>query len=258
MVDVQNMYDRRKIDIDKVGIKNIKYPVALRDKDHEIQHTVADINMYVSLPKRFKGTHMSRFVEVLNRYQLEIDISNLKEILQYIKDKFKSKEAHLEMRFPYFISKRAPVSKAQGLLEYKCHFKALLGRTNNFDQVFGVEVPVTALCPCSKAISRFGAHNQRGMVNVSLRAESFIWIEDIINVVEKCASSQIYSLLKREDERYVTEQAYKNPVFVEDIVRKVTRKLSKDSRITWFTVESENLESIHNHNAYAYIERRRK
>lgn len=255
MVDVQNRRDKRKIDIDKVGIKNIRYPISLLDKFTTVQHTVADINMYVSLPKRFKGTHMSRFVEILNKYQREIDINNLEEILKHIKERFKSNEAHLEMRFPYFISKEAPVSKARGLMEYICNLRASLNKANSFDLVLGMEIPVTALCPCSKEISKYGAHNQRGVVRVALRMKEFIWMEDIISSIESCASSQIYSLLKREDEKFVTEQAYRHPVFVEDIVRRVTQKFNRDRRITWFTVESENMESIHNHNAYAFVER---
>lgn len=255
MVDVQNRRDKRKIDIDKVGIKNIRYPISLLDKSNKFQHTVADINMYVSLPRGFKGTHMSRFIEILNRYQREIDIENIEEILKYIKERFKSKAAHLEMRFPYFISKKAPVSKLQGLMEYMCSLKASLDRHGKFDLILGMEIPVTALCPCSKEISKFGAHNQRGTVSVAIRMKTFIWIEDVINIVESCASSQIYSLLKREDEKYVTEQAYKHPAFVEDIVRKVTQKFLRDKRIGWFTVESENMESIHNHNAYAFVEK---
>lgn len=255
MVDVQNRYDKRKIDIDKVGIKNIRYPISLLDKFNKVQHTVADINMYVALPKRFKGTHMSRFIEVLNRYQREIDIKNISEILKYIKEKFRSSAAHLEMRFPYFISKKAPVSGEHGLMEYICNLKASLDRFDQLDLVLGMEIPVTALCPCSKEISDFGAHSQRGVVRVAFRMREFIWIEDIISAIESCASSQIYSLLKRKDEKFVTEQAYKHPVFVEDIVRRVTQKFLKDKRVSWFTVESENMESIHNHNAYAFIER---
>jgi len=253
MVDVQNRRDRRQIDIDKVGIKNIRYPVSLLDKHNKIQHTVADINMYVSLPRKYKGTHMSRFVEILNMYQREIDISSLSDMLKQIKNKFLSDAAHLEMKFPYFISKKAPVSRLEGLMEYMCSLRASLDKKNNFDLAIGVEVPVNALCPCSKEISRYGAHNQRGVVRVWIRMNTFIWIEDLISQIELCASSDVFSLLKREDEKYVTEKSYRNPVFVEDIVRKVTRKLMKDKRISRFTVESENMESIHNHNAYAFV-----
>jgi len=252
--DVQSQPDLRNIPIDKVGIKQIKYPISVKDKQNETQHTVADINMYVSLPKEFKGTHMSRFVEVLNKYKREIQIHNVKEILLYIKEKLYANEAHLEIAFPYFIEKKAPISSAKGLMDYKCYVKGSIDERDDIDIILGVTVPVTTLCPCSKEISRFGAHNQRSEVTLHVRMAEFIWIEEIISLVEKSGSCEIFSLLKREDEKYITEKAFENPTFVEDVVRQITEKLSKDSRIVWFTVESENFESIHNHNAYALIE----
>lgn len=254
-MDVQQRRDRRKIEIDRVGIKNIRYPISLLDRHNKVQHTVADINMYTTLPHRYKGTHMSRFVEILSAYSREIDIMNIKEILKTMKTTVQATGAHLEMRFPYFIDKKAPVSKKSALMDYICAFSASLNKSNKLDQVLGVEVPINALCPCSKAISRYGAHNQRGIVSLKVRMRSFIWIEELIELVERSASSQVYALLKRNDEQYVTEKAYRNPAFVEDIVRKISVKLLKDKRVSWFHVESENMESIHNHNAYALVER---
>jgi len=255
VVDVQNQIDIRNIAINKVGIKKIKYPISVLDRQNKIQHTVADINMSVSLPKQFKGTHMSRFIEVINKYKREIKIENIDEILNYIKVKLNAQEAHLEMSFPYFIEKSAPVSGEKGLMDYICRIHAKVNGKNETDLILGVSIPITTLCPCSKEISKFGAHNQRSEVTILVRMTEFVWLEELISLVESSGSCEIYSLLKREDEKYVTEQAYENPVFVEDVVREVTEKLSLDKRIIWFTVESENFESIHNHNAYAFIER---
>ncbi|MFH1380111.1 MAG: GTP cyclohydrolase FolE2 [bacterium] len=257
-MDVQNRRDTRNIEIDRVGIKNIRYPISLLDMNHQHQHTVADINMYVSLPHRYKGTHMSRFVEILSQYSREIDIRNVGEILLIMKEVMRSSEAHLHMQFPYFIDKKAPVSKKSALMDYLCILEAHLNRKNKLDEILGIQVPINALCPCSKEISRYGAHNQRGIVSLKLRMKSFIWIEELIEIVEQSASSRVYALLKRSDEKYVTERAYRNPVFVEDIVRKISVKLLKDKRVSWFRVESENMESIHNHNAYASVERKLK
>jgi GTP cyclohydrolase IB len=253
LYDVQTQRDTRNIAIDKVGVKDITYPVVVMDKNKKFQHTVARVNLYVDLPHHFKGTHMSRFVEVLNAYRDEMALDKLEPMLQEMKQKLGAANAHLEMEFPYFIEKRAPVSRARGLMEYTCSFSAALGET--FDFVLGVSVPVTSLCPCSKEISSYGAHNQRSLIKVRLRYREFIWIEDLVAMVETCGSSPVYSLLKRPDEKYVTEQAYDNPKFVEDIVREVTEKLQDIGDISWFSVEVENFESIHKHSAYAYIER---
>jgi len=253
MHDIQNRKDHRKIEINKVGVKHIRYPITVLDKARGVQHTVANVNMYVDLPHRFKGTHMSRFVEILNKYKGDIAIKNISKILTEMKTKLKAKTAHLEVEFPYFVEKEAPVSKAKSLMEYVCRF---CGSSNDKEDFFvGVVVPITTVCPCSKEISQFGAHNQRSFVTVNLRFRKFIWIEDIIQMVEECASCDLYAILKRPDEKFVTEKAYENPMFVEDVVREVTRRLKKDKNITWFTVESENFESIHNHSAYAYVER---
>lgn len=255
MEDIQNHKDNRNIDIDQVGVKGIRYPITVLDKDMGKQQTVAKINMYVNLPRYYKGTHMSRFVEILNEHSRRISLENFSQILQEMKDRLNAESAHMEITFPYFINKAAPVSGIQGLMEYKCTFKGSLKKGS--DLVIMINVPITTLCPCSKEISDFGAHNQRGEVRLQVRFKKFVWIEDLIKLAEKAASSDVYSVLKREDEKYVTEKAYQNPRFVEDIVREIAVKLNNDPNITWFAVESENFESIHNHNAYAYIEKRK-
>jgi GTP cyclohydrolase I len=252
MRDIQMERDTRNIPIDKVGVKDIRYPIVVMDKNKDQQHTVARINMYVDLPHHFKGTHMSRFIEILNQYRGEITMRNMGSILQEMKDRLEATCAHLEMEFPYFIEKEAPVSKARSLMEYRCRLSGTLDEHKDF--VLGVEVPMTSLCPCSKEISQRGAHNQRSAVRVEIRSDKFVWIEDLIGWVEDCGSAPVYSLLKREDEKAVTEQAYDNPMFVEDIVRAVTEKLKSVEGIAWFRVECENFESIHNHSAYALVE----
>ena len=251
--DIQSQPDFRKIAIDKVGVKDISYPIVVLDKKNKFQHTIASVNMYVDLPHHFKGTHMSRFIEILNEHRGEITVKNFPDILAKMKKRFNAQTAHMEVGFPYFIEKAAPVSKAKGLMEYRCRFTGSLGDKKDF--VLEIIAPVTTLCPCSKEISRKGAHNQRGIVKVNLRFKGFIWIEDIIKIVEASASSPVYSLLKRPDERYVTEHAYDNPRFVEDVVREVASKLEALKGIIWFSIEAENLESIHNHSAYAYLEK---
>lgn len=258
MKDVQSQPDFRNVAINKVGIRNIKYPINVLDRAHKVQHTVADINMYVHLPECFRGTHLSRFVEILNRYQREIDIHNLDEILKDMQRTLHSEAAYLELAFPYFVEKSAPVSRASSLLEYYCSMTASEHRDGGKDFVLTVKVPITTLCPCSKEISERGAHNQRGIVTVSVRFSGMVWIEELIDLVESAAVCDVFPLLKREDEKYVTERAYDNPAFVEDVVREVAMRLQKDERIVWFTVESENMESIHNHDAYARVEMDRR
>lgn len=254
MKDIQNEKGYRKIDIDKAGVKDIRYPITVLDKRNKFQHTVASVNMYVDLPHRFKGTHMSRFIEVLNEHRGEITVKNFPHILEKMKKRLNAKMAHLEVEFPYFIEKEAPVSRAQGLMEYRCRFLGSLGAKKDF--MLEVMVPIATLCPCSREISERGAHNQRGMVSVAIRFRGFIWIEDIVTLVEASASTPLYSLLKRPDEKYVTEMAYDNPMFVEDVVREVASRLGKVPGVTWFKVEAENWESIHNHSAYACLERK--
>jgi len=251
--DVQLTRDTRNIAIGKVGVKDISYPIVVMDKNHAFQSTVARINMYVDLPHHFKGTHMSRFVEILNDYREEIALDKMEIILAHMKEKLGASCAHLEMEFPYFIEKMAPVSRAKSLMEYTCTFSASL--SESFDFVLGIKVPVTSLCPCSRELSSYGAHNQRSIMTVQVRYNEFIWIEDLIEVIEECGSSPVYSLLKREDEKYVTERAYENPRFVEDMVREATVRLLAMDNISWFSVEAENFESIHKHSAYAAIER---
>jgi GTP cyclohydrolase I len=251
--DIQNHKDFRNIDIDQVGVKGIRYPITVRDKNMGEQQTVAEINMYVSLPRYYKGTHMSRFVEILNEHSQRISLQNFAEILGEMKRRLDAKSAHMEISFPYFIKKAAPITRSEGLMEYKCTFKGSLN--DGSDLMTTVHVPISTLCPCSKEISDSGAHNQRGEVRLQVRFKKFIWIEDLIRLVEESASSDVYSVLKREDEKYVTERAYEHPMFVEDVVRDVAQKLNADPNIVWFAVECENFESIHNHNAYAYVEK---
>jgi len=256
MEDIQNHKDNRNIDIDQVGVKGIQYPITVLDKNMGEQQTVARINMYVNLPRYYKGTHMSRFVEILNEHSRNISLQNFSEILEEMKSKLNAESAHMEITFPYFINKAAPITGSEGLMEYRCTFKGSLN--NGTDLVILINVPISTLCPCSKEISEFGAHNQRGEVRLQVRFKKFIWIEDLIILVEESSSSDVYSVLKREDEKYVTEKAYSNPMFVEDIVRDIAQKLNRDPNITWFAVESENFESIHNHNAYAYVEKHKR
>jgi GTP cyclohydrolase I len=252
MPDMQKRPDSRRIPIAKVGVKDITYPVVVMDKNRTLQHTVARINMYVDLPHHFKGTHMSRFVEILNKYREQIALDKLETILEEMKARLGAASAHLEIQFPYFIDKKAPVSGAKSLMEYTCEFSASM--TGTLDFVLGVKVPLTSLCPCSKELSSFGAHNQRSIMTVRVRYRDFIWIEDLVELIEQCGSSPLYSLLKREDEKFVTEQAYENPRFVEDMVREAYSRLAAIDNITWFSVETENFESIHNHSAYAAVE----
>lgn len=251
--DIQGSPDTRRIDIDKVGVKGITYPIVVLDKKNKTQHTIASINMYVDLPHHFKGTHMSRFVEILNEHRGEITVKNFPGILEEMKRRFSASTAHLEVEFPYFIEKAAPVSKSKGLMEYRCRYLGTLSDKQDF--VLDVMVPVLTVCPCSKEISDRGAHNQRGLVKVSMRFQGFVWIEDIIKTVEASASSPVYSLLKRVDEKYITEKSFDKPMFVEDVVREVAVNLGRIKKIKWFRVEAENWESIHNHSAYAFVER---
>ena len=251
MRDVQNEIDLRKIEIDKVGVRNLEYPIVLRDKANDSQHTIASINMYVNLPHHFRGTHMNRFIEVLNKYRREIDIHNMGKIMKEMKDKLNAESAHLEMKFPYFVEKQAPVSGAKSLMGYQCKF---IGELNHRMKIFlGISIPIMTVCPCSKEISDRGAHNQRGVIRVLLQFKGFLWIEDVIEMCEDCASGTVYSLLKREDEKYVTEKSYDKPTFVEDVVRNVALKLDDTKNITGYQVEVETFESIHNHDAYACI-----
>lgn len=253
LADKQNERDHRELRIDKVGVRGLRFPIQIRDKAHAVQNTVATISMCVDLPKEFKGTHMSRFLEVLNAHGSVVHVENIPDILMAMQEKLHAATAHLEMEFPFFLEKRAPVTQQMGVMDYTARFDAA-ACGKEIDFVLTVKVAVTTLCPCSKAISRYGAHNQRGIVTVAIRSQQAVWIEDLISMIESSASSELYSLLKRPDEKAVTERAYENPVFVEDLVRNVAVKLQAHEDITWFKVEAENQESIHNHNAYACIE----
>ncbi|MEM7400782.1 MAG: GTP cyclohydrolase FolE2 [Pseudomonadota bacterium] len=252
--DTQNKADTRQIPIDKVGIKGIKHPVRVLDRSGGEQHTIAEFNMYVNLPHNFKGTHMSRFVEILNEYEREISVKSFNDILEKMAERLEAESGHIEMTFPYFVNKTAPVSKVESLLDYQVCFR---GEINNGEPRTDVVVlvPVTSLCPCSKSISDYGAHNQRSHITISVRIKDFVWVEELIEMVEQQASCELYGLLKRPDEKYVTERAYENPKFVEDLVRDIATQLNNDDRIVAYTVESENFESIHNHSAYAYIKK---
>jgi GTP cyclohydrolase I len=253
MKDVQSQPDYRNLPIDKVGIKNLRYPITVRDRRDGFQHTIAAINMYVDLPHDNKGTHMSRFVELLHLLRPEVSLEKFAAILEKMKQHLNAASAHLEMTFPYFIEKRAPVSTSPGLMDYTCSIIGTSDPTGKVDLVSEVVVPISSVCPCSMEISDVGAHNQRGEVRLSTRFKKFIWMEDMIELVETSASCDVFSVLKRVDEKRVTEKAFGNPKFVEDIVRDVAKRLNDDDNIIWFTVSAENFESIHNHSAYASI-----
>ena len=255
MIDVQNLPDGRNIAIDRVGVKNLRYPITVADRKSGVQQTVASINLFVNLPHHFRGTHMSRFIEILAEHHQRLHIDGIGEILAAVKERLEAQEAHMEVAFPYFIEKTAPVSGAKSLMEYACGYSGTL--SDQLDFVLTGEVPVTSLCPCSKELSDRGAHNQRSIVTIAIRATELVWIEELVDMAEASASSPVYALLKRSDEKAVTEAAYDNPRFVEDLVREVASRLDKDPRVTWYRVQSENFESIHNHSAYAAVERSR-
>lgn len=259
MIDIQNQQDTREIPLKKVGIKGLKYPVQVLDRQQKKQATTATVDLYVNLPKHFKGTHMSRFIEVFHKHYHNLSMKDFLAMLDEIRTTLEAAESFGKMTFTYFMEKEAPVSKQKAIMSYECTYEGCVKGKDLSDSEFtvSVSVPVTTLCPCSKAISDFGAHNQRGIVTVKMQKSSFFWLEDIIELIEKSASSAIYSLLKREDEKFVTEQAYSNPRFVEDIVREVYIALTdfdKNHPFKWFSVEAENFESIHNHSAFAYTE----
>ena len=254
--DIQGSEDRRQIPINKVGVKGIRYPITLAcPQTGGMQHTIARVNMYVGLPHYQKGTHMSRFLEVLNNHHDELKINKIMSVCHDMKDRLEAEEAHLELNFPYFIDKPAPVTKQVGKIDIDVTFEAT--SNSHDDMVMGIKVPATSLCPCSKEISEYGAHNQRCEMEVKIRTVKgvHLWIEELFEIVEQGASTQVFAVLKRPDEKWVTEAAFDNPKFVEDIVRDLALALDADERIAWYQVNSENFESIHNHNAYAFIER---
>ena len=263
IADVQNDADSRKLAIDQVGVKAIRHPVRIKERPSArrgaptVQHTIALFNMYVGLPHQFKGTQMSRFVEILSAQERELTVESFKAMLKEMVARLEAEEGRIEMSFPYFIEKKAPVSGVKSLMDYEVTF---IGEIKQKKQSFAMKVlvPVTSLCPCSKKISEYGAHNQRSHVTVTAHTNDFVWIEEIVAIVEKQASCELYGLLKRPDEKYVTERAYDNPKFVEDMVRDVAAVLNEDPRIDAYVVESENFESIHNHSAYALIEKNKR
>ncbi len=251
--DVQARADTRHLPIDRVGIKDIRHPVRVKDRSAGEQHTIATFNMYVSLPHNFKGTHMSRFVEILHA-EREISVESFRHMLESMTERLEADAGHIEMSFPYFVMKRAPVSGVESLMDYRA---SLIGERHDgvTDLWVRVVVPVTSLCPCSKRISDYGAHNQRSHVTITAQLLDHMWIEELLEIAEQEASCELYGILKRPDEKYVTERAYDNPKFVEDMVRDVATRLNAEARIVAYVVESENFESIHNHSAYALIER---
>jgi len=253
--DTQNEFDDRNIPIDRVGVKAMRFPIEVRNKDGSKQRTVATTALAVDLPHHFKGTHMSRFVEVLNAHGNCLDVREARAIPTELLGRLDARKAHVEFRFPFFITKSAPVTQMPGVMDYEVVFECEVDVDGHFDFELTVIVPVATLCPCSKAISDYGAHNQRGSVTFSVKSQSPIWIEDLIELVESSASCELYSLLKRPDEKAVTERAYDNPVFVEDLVRNIAAKANAQDNILWYRVEAENYESIHNHNAYAVVEK---
>jgi GTP cyclohydrolase IB len=260
LADVQNEKDSRGIPIDRVGVRDLRYPIIVMDRTQGQQHTIAEISLSVSLPHHFKGTHMSRFLEVLNHHRGEVTVRSLPSLLRDLQHRLDADAAHIEVRFPYFVEQASPVTGAKGMMDYQCRFLATL-QGDDLDFILGVTIPVTSLCPCSKEISDYGAHNQRGHIAVNLRTiktaygiPEIVWIEEIIDLANACASAPVFPLLKRADERHVTMQAFENPAFVEDIVRDAALSLKEDPRVSWFTVQVINQESIHNHNAFAAVE----
>lgn len=259
--DVQNQKDLRNIPIQKVGVKDVEIPLKIErkpddiNKPSELKTVYAKVKMSVSLSSDYKGTHMSRFIEILNKYKKEVlDSDDIEKVLFDMKNKLEAKSAYLKFDFKYFIRKTAPVSKMTSLMCYDCAFEGEVNEDNNYDFFLIVKVPITTLCPCSKEISQYGAHNQRAIlkIKISYGKEEQVWIEDLIKTAESCASSEIYPLLKREDEKFVTEHAYENPKFVEDVIRDIVKKLNENKVINFYEVEMEAFESIHNHNAWAY------
>lgn len=236
----------------QVGIKNISYPVNVRQKSGGHQRTVATISLQASMPREYRETYVSTFTSILNKYQEDMSVTIFPQLLEELKNELRADSARMEMTFPYFIEKKAPVSGTSSLMEYTCRFTGSTDKEKEF--VLSVWVPITTLCPCSKEISEYGAHNQRAEVNLNVKYKGFIWAEDLVTMIETGASCEVFALLKRPDEKYVTEKAYINPMFVEDVVRMVAEAAQKHPDIYWFSVGVESFESIHKHSAYAYVD----
>jgi GTP cyclohydrolase I len=251
--DIQKTPDQRNISIDKVGVRGVKFPIEVLDRADERQHTIGDFTLTVDLPSEFKGTHMSRFLEVLNEHGKEISVQALPRLLENMRNKLKAEKAHVVVQFPFFMTKVAPVTGKTGMMQFDCGFDAQIN--GKYDVTMFLKVPVATLCPCSKEISKYGAHNQRGWVSVRVKTNDHVWLEELIEMIENSASCALYPVLKRPDEKFVTEKAYENPRFVEDLVREVAMKFDGEDRIVSYEVEVENEESIHAHNAYAYLAR---
>ena len=263
MDDVQAYKDDRGIKLDRAGVSDLLFPITVLDRQHQQQQTTASLELSVSVAPDAKGTHMSRFVELLNAHRGEFTMRTLPTILRDLKHRLEAESARIEASFTYFIDRKAPVSGAVAPMDYTCRFVGSADGDKE-DFILGVTVPVTSLCPCSKAISDYGAHNQRGEITIEIRSGTtddgkpeIVWIEELIDLAEQCGSAPVYPLLKRADERFVTMQAYDNPVFVEDMVRNAAQHLNADQRVTWFRVRAVNHESIHNHSAFAEVEIRK-
>lgn len=252
--DTQNEPDHRRIVIDRVGVKNLRFPIRVAVGPNDTQSTIATVQLTAELPHEFKGTHMSRFLEVIQSHGPILRPGNIEHLLRALIRRLHSQRAHLEFEFPFFIEKKAPVTGVPGLVDYTARFSATADEKTH-DLVTTVIANVTTLCPCSKAISAVGAHNQRGQVTLALRSTIPLPLTDMVALIERSASSELFSVLKRPDEKAVTERAYANPVFVEDLVRNIAAQVNDDPHITWWRVEAENFESIHNHNAYALVEK---
>lgn len=253
--DIQKTPDQRNIAIDRVGVRNVKFPIVVLDRANERQHTIGNFTLTVDLPSEFKGTHMSRFLEVLNEHKKEVSVQALPHLLERMRDRLKAEKAHVVVEFPFFMEKAAPVTGKTGMMQFDCGFDAQIN--GKYDVTLFLKVPVATLCPCSKEISKYGAHNQRGWVSVRIKTNDHVWLEEVVEMIESSASCALYPVLKRPDEKFVTETAYENPRFVEDLVREVALKFDGDQRITQYSIEVENEESIHAHNAYAFLERKK-
>lgn len=256
--DIQKSGDDRGVLIDEVGIEELSYPINVEGRDGEGQQTVAEVGMSVQLAHHWRGVHMSRYVEVLDKYAGGIGPASFREMVAETRARLDSEYARVAMRFPYFLRRHAPASEMSSMARYECR---LIGesRASETTTEVGVRVPVTSLCPCSKEISDYGAHNQRGYVEISVTSPwpageaAGVWFEDLVDVAEAAGSAPIYPLLKRSDEREVTMQAYDNPAFVEDIVRDVVVALREDVRVSTAQVRASNQESIHDHSAVAQL-----
>jgi GTP cyclohydrolase I len=253
MEDVQKHQADIAMPIDRVGVKGLRLPIIVRDRESGIQHTVAEVSLSVDLPAEFKGTHMSRFVEALEHWEGALDYNSFRTLLDDVVQRLQAKSAHLRFVFPFFLRRKSPVSRANGMMDYTCRVDGLF-KDGSLTFTLGADVPVMTVCPCSKAISDEGAHSQRAEVRIRTRFTGFLWLEDLIEIGEKAGSCPVYSLLKREDEKYVTETAFANPAFVEDVVRAAANGLAEHPKVNWYRVEVESFESIHNHSAFAVIE----